>query len=107
VELRIGEGVEILADRLGVIRPGDQVGAARAGLQIRIERLPQTEAVAECHGVTRQGAIRGFSAVVAGRQLHAELHTQIMRGAETGRVTSQPNAGMSLAGRWRALRVDR
>ena len=67
LELTVDDDIEILADRPVVIRPQNQVGAAGAGLQARIQGRPRIRPAVEIDG----------RAIAAGGQLHAQLHSEV------------------------------
>ena len=77
LELTVDERIEILAHGLVVVGAHDQIGAARARLQARIQGGAGVGAGVEVHR----------RAVVAGGELHAQLHAQVV-GRQPSLVTA-------------------
>ncbi|KVO94211.1 hypothetical protein WL21_17410 [Burkholderia ubonensis] len=82
LELAVDERVEVLADRLVIVRADDHIRAAGAGLQARIERLAaravrarRAERRAAADGGARQHVL---AAVFSRWQLDAELYAKIV-----------------------------
>ena len=69
LELTVDEGVEVLADRPVVVRAHDQIGAAGARLETRVERGARVGAAVEIDRAS----------IVAGRKLHPELQPEVVR----------------------------
>ncbi|OJA60233.1 hypothetical protein BGV68_05340 [Burkholderia ubonensis] len=75
---RVDERVEILADRLVVVRADGLVRAAGAGLQARIKRLSARADEKRWAAADGGARHRVLSAVFSRRQLDAELHAKIV-----------------------------
>ncbi len=69
LKLSVREEVEVLTDRLIIIRPDDDIRAPRAGLQAGIQRRAGVRAAVELHG----------GAEMPGGEFDAQLHAQIVR----------------------------